>query len=99
NKTTRQSYASALIEHPIGAIVEYPESGSQPKYSVAHHFHINPKNFIHPKENIQYSLGDVHGSHENVTCYLLRDIHTKEPVSCKQLKTRCKSYFSEYFFQ
>ncbi|KAF8516406.1 hypothetical protein BU17DRAFT_67419 [Hysterangium stoloniferum] len=91
NKTTRQSYASALIEHPIGAIVEYPESGSQPKYSVAHHFHINPKNFIHPKENIQYSLGDVHGSHENVTCYLLRDIHTKEPVSCKQLKTRCRS--------
>ncbi|KAF8525595.1 hypothetical protein BU17DRAFT_41669, partial [Hysterangium stoloniferum] len=91
NKTTHQSYASALIEHPIGAIVEYPESGSQPKYSVAHHFHINPKNFIHPKENIQYSLGDVHGSHENVTCYLLRDIHTKEPVSCKQLKTRCRS--------
>lgn len=92
NRITRQGYVQAIVEHPAGATVEYPQTGSQSGEAVAHRFCVDPKslNVVNPKLNIQYSLGDEHGSRANVTCHLLRDIDTQDPVSCRQTKISCK---------
>ena len=93
NKVTRKSCAHAIVDHPADIVLEYPETGTISGEAVAHRFKINPKSqlFVNPKNNIQYSYGDRHGGHPNVTCYLLRDIHTRDAVSCFQLKTNCKT--------
>ncbi|KAJ6598119.1 hypothetical protein DFH09DRAFT_889893, partial [Mycena vulgaris] len=57
----RQTYVHALVEHPIGSIVEYPETGSSEGISVAHLFSVDPDRFSHPKDNFQYSIGDFQG--------------------------------------
>ncbi|KAG1825588.1 uncharacterized protein BJ212DRAFT_1474984 [Suillus subaureus] len=89
---TRKSTAHASIEHPLGAIVEYPQTGDAPDQSIAHIFNINPSTFHssqHPKANFQYSLGDVHGGCDVSKCLMLRD-GQGQPVSCSNLKTYCK---------
>ncbi|KAF8592569.1 hypothetical protein K439DRAFT_1324584 [Ramaria rubella] len=91
NQTTRQGYVQGIIEHPAGAIVEFPQTGSKDGKAIAHHFSIDLKSFfVNPKDNIQYSLGDNHGSHANVTCHLLHDPETQSPVLCHQLKNSCR---------
>lgn len=82
----------AIVEHPKGAIVEYPQTGEFDKGIVAHIFHINPVAFHHLKSSFQYSLGDGHGGLESVKCFMLRD-SSNHPVQCKVLKTLCKYYF------
>ncbi|KAG1765741.1 hypothetical protein EV702DRAFT_919554, partial [Suillus placidus] len=68
---------NAIVEHPCGAIVEYPETGSVMGQAVAHIFPIsvncNTHEFDNPKASFQYSLGDGHGGRKNVLCHLLRD--------------------------
>ncbi|KIK72133.1 hypothetical protein PAXRUDRAFT_181276, partial [Paxillus rubicundulus Ve08.2h10] len=60
NKVNRQTYVDAIIEHPPGTIVEYPQTGEVTGARIAHIFNVdsNPSRFIHPKSNFQYSLGD-----------------------------------------
>ncbi|KAF8590817.1 hypothetical protein K439DRAFT_1657169 [Ramaria rubella] len=92
NRVTRQSYVQGIIEHPAHTIIEYPQTGSKMGEAIAHRFLINPKqsSFVNPKDNIQYSLGDVHGRRASVTCHLLRDAKTQKPVDCLQIKLSCR---------
>ncbi|KAF8576274.1 hypothetical protein K439DRAFT_1367727 [Ramaria rubella] len=90
NQTTWQGYVQGIIEHPAGAIAEFPQTGSKDGEAIAHRFSIDLKSFfVNPKDNIQYSLGDNHGGRANVTCHLLHDTETQSPVLCHQLKTSC----------
>ncbi|KAJ8591473.1 hypothetical protein M405DRAFT_735014, partial [Rhizopogon salebrosus TDB-379] len=90
---TCKTSAHAVIEHPVGAIVEYPQTGQLATESVAHIFHVNPSSFshvLHPKSSFQYSLGDGHGGRMIGQCLMLRDAEGN-PVPCTNLKTSCKS--------
>ncbi|KAJ7860303.1 hypothetical protein B0H13DRAFT_2569623 [Mycena leptocephala] len=64
----RQTYVHALLEHPIGSIVEYPQTGASKGVAIAHRFSVDPANFTHPKDSFQYSLGDSHGGEPYVQC-------------------------------
>ena len=86
----RRSDVHARISHPLGAIVEYPETGSKPSEAVAHIFSVDPEKFDHPKASFQYSLGDNHGGHSGVYCGLLLD-RSNNVVLCNKLRTSCKS--------
>jgi len=91
SRLTRQAYVHAVIEHPLGAVVQYPETGSEIGYGVAHIFPIDleARSFINPRSNMQYSLGDPQGYHHNVKCHQLRNAETGEPMSCLQQKANC----------
>lgn len=86
---TRKSYVNGIVDHPLGAIVEFPETGIRMNMAIGHRFEIRPERFVHPKDNIQYSLGGSHSIHYNVKCLHLRDKDTGEAVSCKQRKLNC----------
>lgn len=88
NQVNRLSFVDKIISHPLDAIVEYPETGSVPKQSVAHMFSVNPDNFYHPKANFQYSLGDCHGMHPDVKCDLLLDSGGRVVIS-DHVQTSC----------
>lgn len=90
NQVNRQSYIDALVDHPLLSIVEYPETGDAVDISIGHRFFVDPKDFLHPKLNIQYSLGDIHGTRQHVECRLLRDVVHGFAVSCKNEKISCK---------
>ena len=92
NKINRQTSANFFIDHPVGAIVEYPQTASVIGKRIAHRFSINPADFFHPKSNFQYSLGDKHGGHDNVYCYFLRN-ENGELAKCSHLKTSCMLHF------
>ena len=91
NKVTREATADRIVEHPLGAIVEYPKTGDSLDVAVAHIFNVDPDpaRFVHPHLNFQYSLGDSHGGRSNVTCRLLKS-KSGGPVLCKKLRTSCK---------
>ncbi|KAG2086384.1 uncharacterized protein F5147DRAFT_588546 [Suillus discolor] len=92
HRVTRKTSAHAIIKHPIGATVEYPQTGCHADESVAHIFHINPSMFtstLHPKSSFQYSLGDGHGGQIIGKCLMLHDAGG-QPVSCAKLRTSCK---------
>ncbi|KAF8584341.1 hypothetical protein K439DRAFT_1567517 [Ramaria rubella] len=89
-KLTRQSVVHAVIDHPLGVIVEYPESGGLGN-AIAHRFNTNPLEYVHPKDNLQYSLRDTKGGHKNVNCYLVKSAACPgEPVKCSQTKVSCR---------
>jgi hypothetical protein len=94
NRLNRQSRVHAIINHPLGAVVEYPQSGSLKGDTVAHIFTLargfNSSEFDLPQFSFQYSLGDGHGGTKGVQCYLLRD-SMGNPVRCNKLSTSCKS--------
>ncbi|KIK33430.1 hypothetical protein CY34DRAFT_99623 [Suillus luteus UH-Slu-Lm8-n1] len=92
HRVTRKTSAHAIVEHPIGAIVEYPQTGHHVGESIAHIFHVDPSSFtpsLHPKSSFQYSLGDGHGGQIIGQCLMLRDT-SRQPVSCTKLRTSCK---------
>ncbi|KAG1760684.1 hypothetical protein EV702DRAFT_1053394 [Suillus placidus] len=93
HRINRQTTVNAIVEHPCGAIVEYPETGSVMGQAVAHIFPIsvncNTHEFDNPKASFQYSLGDGHGGWKNVLCHLLRDSDGK-PVKCNRISMSCK---------
>ena len=97
NKVTREAIADRIVEHPLGAIVEYPETGDSLGVAIAHIFNVDmdPERFIHPRLNFQYSLGDGHGGRDNVTCRLLKS-RSGGPVLCKKLRTSCKFSILKY---
>ncbi|KAG1887408.1 uncharacterized protein F5891DRAFT_967475 [Suillus fuscotomentosus] len=93
HRVTRRTSAHSLVEHPVGAIVEYPQTGQYANESVAHIFHIDPttsKSSLRPQSSFQYSLGDGHGGKTISRCLMLRDAEG-HPVSCTSLKTSCTS--------
>ncbi|KII88254.1 hypothetical protein PLICRDRAFT_29844 [Plicaturopsis crispa FD-325 SS-3] len=89
NRVNRRTHVDALIDHPIGVVVEYPQTGSSSNETVAHRFAIDPLRVYHPKFNLQYSLGDKHGGRKNVLCQLLLD-KSGNAALCDNLKTTCK---------
>ena len=95
NCVNRQTRLFAIVDHPVGSIVEYPESGHITGSCIGHRFSVGSTDrFSHPKLNIQYSLGDGHGSRSNVTCgQLLVDAGTGMPVLCKNEKISCEYPF------
>lgn len=88
NRLTAKSKVNGIVNHKWDAIIEFPLTGSQPGMAIAHYFPVNPGDYIHPKYNVQYSLGGSHGGHE-VLCHLLRNKETGEPVLCKQTRYNC----------
>ena len=96
NRVTKRSFVSALVDHPEGAVVEYPEAAHEPGSAIAHQFKIDPSKFVHPRENIQFSLGDNHGGRNDVSCYLLKNSVTNKPISCKKRTYTCE-YSSSMF--
>ncbi|KAF8577156.1 hypothetical protein K439DRAFT_1622297 [Ramaria rubella] len=91
-KLTRKSAVHAIIDHPVESIVEYPETGSLHGVAIAHIFAISPSQYIHPKDNLQYSLGDSKGGHKNIGCYLLKSrLCPGKPVPYYQTKVSCRS--------
>ena len=97
-RLTRQAYVHGLVEHPAGAIVEYPESGATQGLGIAHVFHVdlNSDHFTNPRSNSQYSLGEPQGAHHNVACHQLRDPETDKPILCLQRTSRC-NYFASFY--
>lgn len=94
---TRQTSVAALVDHPLGAIVEYPETGTVLDERIAHRFTVDPAKFSHPKSNFQYSLGDDHGGCKNVQCGLLTD-DSDTPVLCSHIHTSCECLVIFLFF-
>jgi len=90
NRITTQTSVQKIVYHPIGAIVEFPETGISKSQAVAHVFPVLDKDFD-PKLNIQYSIWGQHGAHENFTNYLLWNGTSGEPSQCRQFKSCCKS--------
>ncbi|KAG2742423.1 hypothetical protein P692DRAFT_20821992 [Suillus brevipes Sb2] len=94
HRVSRQTTVHAIVKHSLGAIVEYPETGSVLGQAIAHIFPIsvNPitHEFDHPKASFQYSFGDGHGGRKNVLCHLLRDSADGRPVKCNRISTSCK---------
>jgi hypothetical protein len=91
HKINRQLTVDAFVDHPAGAIVEYPQTGPEETSVVAHRFLVDPNNFYHPKTNIQYSLGGTHGAELDVFCGHLLCDETGTSVACHKLKTKCSS--------
>ncbi|KAF8126785.1 hypothetical protein EV363DRAFT_1298507 [Boletus edulis] len=89
NRINKKQAADAIVYHPPGAIVEYPQTGSVNEQAVAHVFPVDPAGFVHPKASFQYSLGDNHGGRPGVMCSLLRD-DAGNPIICNRLKTSCR---------
>ncbi|KAL4062088.1 hypothetical protein V8B97DRAFT_1858390, partial [Scleroderma yunnanense] len=81
--------AHAIVYHPPGAIMEYPQTGSHDGESITHIFTVDPKNFNNLKASFQYSLGNTHGGHFNVTCGLLCN-KSGDSVICNMLRTSFK---------
>jgi hypothetical protein len=94
HRVNRQTTVNAIVEHPLGAIVEYPETGSVMGQAIAHIFSISTNYITHefdnPKASFQYSFGDGHGGRKNVLCHLLRDSIDGKPVKCNRISTSCK---------
>ncbi|EJD54157.1 hypothetical protein AURDEDRAFT_157410 [Auricularia subglabra TFB-10046 SS5] len=89
NSVTTKTTAHAIIEHPFGAVVEFPETGAVEGQSIAHRFAIDPEHPCMPHHSIQYSTGTtVHGMHE-ANCRLIRT--DKQPVKCKVYSYTCSS--------
>ena len=96
NRVTRRTYVDGIIEHPLDAIVEYPQTGSRDGESIAHIFTVDPLNFFHPKSSFQYSLGDTHGGQADIKCHLLRDESGNTPVLCNKVRLSCEYHMREH---
>ena len=98
NHVTRKTSAHKIIEHPVNAIVEYPETSENNEECVAHVFNVDPDSFnstYHPKASFQYSLGNGHGGRDGVECLMLKDSQGW-PVQCNVLQTSCQCHLLLY---
>ncbi|KAF8996249.1 hypothetical protein BDQ17DRAFT_1429858 [Cyathus striatus] len=86
----RQLIIDYLIDHPLGEIVEYPEAVVLPQGIIGHHFTVDPANYCDPKLNIQYSLGTLCGTIDDVHCGTLLCDNENQSVLCKNDKETCK---------
>ena len=89
------SAVNAVIDHPIGAILEYPQSGSCEGESIAHQLAIDPRNFVNPRKNMQYTIEMLAG-HHNVRCLLIsKGVDSSKGALCYQAKASCKCSSSQ----
>lgn len=101
HRINRRSSASSWIEHPMNAIVEYPQTGEREDEAVVHFFLVDPRDFVHPRSSFQYSLGDAHGGRKGVQCSLLHDA-SGGSIRCDVYKASCtffvtlSSYYANY---
>lgn len=98
NRINRQLYVHRVVEHPVNAIVEFPETGSTQGICVAHKFSVDPNSEFHPKQNIQYSLGDGHGGHPNVYCGTILTGKIGTPALCNNLRTSYQPFSSRMIY-
>lgn len=72
HRATRLTPCTKIAQHPLGAVVEYPECGTHEQENILHQFRIdpNPATFVNPRDNIQYPLGSSgsSGGHPNRPC-------------------------------
>lgn len=80
-RVTTRSQVQGLVDHPIGAVLEFPETGSDMGIAIGHRFRVSTPDFVNPKNNILYSLGGKRSIHRGVRCFLLLDKTTGDPVS------------------
>ena len=90
NRYSQRSYASRFVEHPCGSIVEYPETGSSEGEAVLHQFAVDVESAYHPKDNIQYSLGETQGSRDDVKIGRVLPSNEGTDTICKVIYTKCK---------
>lgn len=95
-RLNRQTLVDGIINHPLGVIVEYPETGASPGECIAHCFAVDPFNYTSPKANFQYSLGDSHGGRNDAHCFLLKQANGKS-VPCSHLRTSCECFPRIYY--
>lgn len=91
-KINRQTTISALVDHPLNAIVEYPATGQSAEQLVAHRFTVNPGDpNDRPHLNFQYSLGgNSRGGYGDAYCGSLLVDSEHQPVPCRYHKRSCK---------
>ncbi|KAJ6565296.1 hypothetical protein DFH09DRAFT_919678 [Mycena vulgaris] len=92
NRINRQKYVYSIVEHPVGSIVEYPETGISQGVSIAHLFSVDPSSLSHPKESFQYSLGDSQGGEPYVHCGSLLTGRNGRPTSCAHKRLACRFF-------
>ncbi|KAF7333550.1 hypothetical protein MSAN_02419900 [Mycena sanguinolenta] len=90
NYINRQTSVHRLVEHPLGAIVEYPETGNSTGVGIAHRFYINAGKCYAPHENFQYSLGDSRGGEQDALCGNLLLGRDGTPAFCSHKRRACK---------
>lgn len=87
NVVSRETKCTAIVRHPLHALVDYPESGSTASERVLHVFEIDPQNFSNPSDAFQYSFNESHGQNK-VTTALLCDADGVR-VQCIKRHGRC----------
>ena len=97
------SAVHALLDHPFGVIVEYPQSGTHMGQAIAHRFPIDPLNFINLRKNMQYSLGAPERGHPDVQCALILQgsdlVSSKKKLLCFKFTTTCMPFNLISYFQ
>ena len=88
-RLNRKSYIHGIIDHSLASVIEYPQSGAVTNEGVAHRFAVHPNGDLHPKDNIQYSLGDTRGQRKNVNC-LVFSTAFGQPILSHLAKLSCK---------
>jgi len=89
NQVTQRLSVTALTRYSETSVVEYLESSQSVDDGIAHLFSVDPVNFIHPKLNLQYSLGGTRGMSKKVQYRMMLDNQTRQPAVCKVVKIGC----------
>ena len=88
-RLNRKTTLCSLLHHPLGAIVEYPETSTAGP--IGHLFEVSPDNWSNPRLNFAYSQGAPTGrtkSGDHVWCSLLVD-GNGEKVPCLESHSTC----------
>ena len=89
------SAVNAVIDHPIGAILKYPQLGSCESEPIAHRLAIDLQNFVNLRKNMQYLIETLAG-HHNVQCLLIsKGVDSSKGALCYQAKAACKCSSSQ----
>ncbi|EJD41424.1 hypothetical protein AURDEDRAFT_169588 [Auricularia subglabra TFB-10046 SS5] len=86
NAINHKTKVHALIDHPFGAVVEYPQTGTAAGEIIAHRFPVDPERPFMPYHSFQYSLGGNCGAHD-AKCSLINE--DGKPVECKVYSYQC----------
>ncbi|KAJ3762632.1 hypothetical protein EV360DRAFT_35312 [Lentinula raphanica] len=91
-KLNRKTTLSAVYEYPVGAVVEYPETGSADSGAVGHLFKMEGGgNWASPARNFAYSRGPPRGKERlPVEVPLLVSSVTGQPVLCISRHSTCQ---------
>ena len=76
NQVTQCLSVTALTQYSETSVIKYLESSQSVDDGIAHLFSVDLVHFIHPKFNLQYSLGGTHGMSKKVQCRMMLDNQT-----------------------